>query len=283
MSIEKTLYTTQRQAGVSLIELMISIALGLLLLSAATAMTVSSMVMNADTLKSARLNQNLDSVLHAMVNDIRRAGYSGGRMEMFEDYPSLHIAASRSCVLYAYNANDSLLSPDTILDENERFGFKLVGSEIHMRTSCLDADLPACATDCGKGIWVPLIDSSVAIIDFDDTDEPGLKFSSFGSKCISLTAASEQNNFWITTATDATDFPCMAADGTGLDTWVANDAGDYASGGTFAKASFDDRLIEARQVNIDIKAQLTNDPTMRKHQVVAISARNDQIYIIPPE
>jgi len=84
MLIEKTLNTKHRQAGVTLIELMISIVLGLLILSAATAMTVQSMVMNADTLSSARLNQNLDSVIQVMVNDIRRAGYSasftgGGR------------------------------------------------------------------------------------------------------------------------------------------------------------------------------------------------------------
>ena len=59
MLITKTIKTKHFQTGVSIIELMISIVLGLLLLGAATAMTVSSMVMNADTLNSARLNQIL--------------------------------------------------------------------------------------------------------------------------------------------------------------------------------------------------------------------------------
>ena len=157
----------------------------------------------------------------------------------------------------------------------------MVGSEIQMRTSCSDG--LQCATDCDLGTWAPLTDGYITIVDFDDPDEPGLKFSSVNSKCISITAVTNLNNFWITTATDATDFPCMAADGTGLDTYVMDGVGDYSKAAVsdFVEADEGDRLIEARQVNIEIQAQLTNDPEMRKREVVAINARNDQIYVIP--
>ena len=60
MPVKKTLIKRQGQKGMSLIELMISIALGLLIVVAATAMTVKSLVMNTDTLASAKLNQDID-------------------------------------------------------------------------------------------------------------------------------------------------------------------------------------------------------------------------------
>ena len=66
-----------RQAGFGLIELMVAITLGLLVTAAVTSMAVNSLKMSSDTLKSARLNQDLGAVMQIMVNDIRRAGYVG--------------------------------------------------------------------------------------------------------------------------------------------------------------------------------------------------------------
>ncbi len=139
------------QRGVTIIELMISIALGLLLLAAATAMTTKSMVMNGDTLKSVKLNQDLDSVIQVMVNDIRRAGYSGGVFD-YADNEDLNIVNS-SCVLYGYD-----LDQNGSLDNYEKFGFRLTGSEIEMRTTCNAG--ATCATDCTTGTWAPLTDDA---------------------------------------------------------------------------------------------------------------------------
>lgn len=280
MHIKRTLSNKHRQSGVSLIELMISIALGLLLLAAATAMTVSSMVMNADTLSSARLNQNLDSVMHIMVNDIRRAGHSGGVFD-FANLEDLNIVSS-SCVLYAYDVDGSgnLLDISDV-GQFEKFGFKLVGSEIHMRTNC--AAGTTCATSCTTGTWVPLTDDNIISIS-------GLVFTSENSKCLSLThpvnaTATNDNNFWITTSTTATELPCMATTGADLDTYVLNASDVYVSGGTFVAPDFTaanpDRLIASNQVNIEITGTLANDPLVQKKQVVAINVRNYQIRTTP--
>jgi type II secretory pathway component PulJ len=67
--------TLQKEAGLTLIELMISIALGLIVLTALVYMLSATMRTNADTLRTTHLNQDLRAVIQMMVRDIKRAGY----------------------------------------------------------------------------------------------------------------------------------------------------------------------------------------------------------------
>lgn len=276
MPFRKTLITKQGQKGLSLIELLISIALGLLILAAATAMTVKSLVMNTDTLASVRLNQELDAVTQVMVNDIRRAGYSGGHFN-FADNEDLNIVSS-SCILYAYNANDDPPgSLNLTLDDDEKYGFKLVGSDIYMRTECSAGD--DCATDCTKGTWVSITENTFTTI-------TNLNFHSSKSKCISLTDSPEpgnSNNYWVTDESlTATQFPCYATTGTGLSTFTRDSSGDYVAGAFVAPGTDGrlDRLNETRLVNVEIAGRLTNDNTVTKSQRVEINVRNDHIRCI---
>jgi len=269
MLFDKKLKSKHCQQGMTMIELMISIALGLLVVAAATTMTVSSMVSNTDTLASARLNQDLDSVLKVMVNEIRRAGYSGGVFD-FLDNEDINIV-SASCLLYAYDADN-----DGSLEATERFGFQLVGSEIQMRTNCATG---ACATSCGAGTWVALTNASVVSI-------TGLTFDSLNSKCISITNTanvvdlSNRNNYWVTTTDGTTGFPCLATSGTGLTTYVMDADSVYASG-TFVAPASGDRLIGVRQVNVELNGNFSNDSSMSKSERVAISVRNNRVRTIP--
>lgn len=270
MPVEKTLNLSQCQKGLTLIELMISIALGLLILAAATAMTVKSLVMNTDTLASARLNQDLDAVTQVMVNDIRRAGFTGGAFR-YADNEDLNIV-SNTCVLYAYDANE-----DAIRDDDEKFGFRLAGTQVEMRTTCAAGD--TCATDCTTGTWVPLTENTV-------TNITNLNFHSSKSKCISLTdpdwaVLGNTNNYWVTNESpSATQFPCMATTGTGLSTYTLNAAGVYTGPGTFVAPQTGDRLIESRLVNVEIAGSLATDNAVTKGQRVEINVRNDHIRCI---
>lgn len=281
MSIEKTVSTRHHQRGVTIVELMISIVLGLLLMLAATAMTASSMIMNADTLKSAKLNQDVDSVIQVMVNDIRRAGYGHlGGASIFTTYGDDLGIVSSDCILYAYDANEN-----GTLDTTERYGFKLVGSEINIRTGCTTG---ACATSCAAGTWVPITDDQYVTIS-------KLKFDSEHSKCLSLTGNDNRtipgnnNNFWVTNTDSAINFPCSPLVLTSnssivskLTTYALDVNGVYQSTGTtFVDPAGGDRLIEARQVNVEIEGAVTNDANMKKVQNVAINVRNNHVRTVP--
>jgi prepilin peptidase dependent protein B len=62
------------QRGFTLIELMISMVIGLIILSAVIGMFVSMIKADNDYLKSVRLNQELRSVMSLITRDLRRAG-----------------------------------------------------------------------------------------------------------------------------------------------------------------------------------------------------------------
>jgi hypothetical protein len=208
------------------------------------------------------------------VNDIRRAGYTGGVFSFVTD-EGLNIV-SNSCVLYAYDSNEN-----GALDVDEKFGFKLVNSRVEMRTSCTTG---SCATDCGTGTWAPLTDSSMIEI-------TGLVFDSEDSKCLSLTHPdnvvepgglnTNKNNFWVTTSV-TTQFPCLAtvAQSGALTTFVPNSAETAYETGTFVLPAAKDRLVEFRQVNVLITGRLTNDVSMNKNQRVGINVRNHHVFVL---
>ena len=63
-----------KQRGFTLIELMISIVIGLIILAAVVGMFVTLIKSDNDNLKSIRLNQELRAAMSLITRDIRRAG-----------------------------------------------------------------------------------------------------------------------------------------------------------------------------------------------------------------
>jgi prepilin-type N-terminal cleavage/methylation domain-containing protein len=66
--------SASRQRGLTLIELMISISLGLFVLSALVYLIASTMNSNTQQLRTTRLNQELRGLMHLVTRDMRRAG-----------------------------------------------------------------------------------------------------------------------------------------------------------------------------------------------------------------
>ena len=64
------------QSGISLVELMISIALGLTILASASSFYVANVRSSGSTMKASKLNQELFTLAGVMSSEIRRAGYS---------------------------------------------------------------------------------------------------------------------------------------------------------------------------------------------------------------
>lgn len=172
------------QRGLSLVELMIGMALGLMLLSGVVSMTVKIHAAHSLSVKMSRLNQQMRSTLDVMVRDLQRAGYVNWRAaldhcasydgevadaswsatdlyecvtpvlsDMGQLMPESLYDDGSDCVLYSYDldGDGGRSSADF-----ELFGFKLSGGTVRTRTA-------GDTHSCDSGIWQALSDAEVVI------------------------------------------------------------------------------------------------------------------------
>jgi prepilin-type N-terminal cleavage/methylation domain-containing protein len=97
-----------RQAGFSLVELMVALAAGLIVSAALVAFTMSSFRSNGEYVLSTRLTQELRNSLDLVMRDLRRAGYDEGALGMLAQgtmSPFAPIHMDGECIIYAYDRN----------------------------------------------------------------------------------------------------------------------------------------------------------------------------------
>ncbi|NOQ14338.1 MAG: hypothetical protein GQ583_07680 [Methyloprofundus sp.] len=158
----------KKQTGFSLVELMIAMLLGIIVVGGTIAMYVTTVRGGTNTINSARLNYDLDSVMQIMVNDIRRAGYWGGATvnSLAVNNPftvsgtnaGIQISnktgeEDNSCILYTYDEDG-----DGTLETGEYFGFRHNGDGIDMRVG-------GAFSDCDGASWNNIIDSDKVVIE----------------------------------------------------------------------------------------------------------------------
>ena len=123
-------YRTHRssQRGFSLVELMVGMAIGLILLSAVVALTVSMLRTNAETVTVAKLTQEGRAIAELVSREVRRARYSGNYRQFVGtagtipnnfgaiqiNATSLPTASTGNCLRFSYDADD-----DGALDTDE--------------------------------------------------------------------------------------------------------------------------------------------------------------------
>jgi len=175
------LNSKSRQLGLSLIELMVAITVGLFLMAGLATFMVSTLNSHASTMKSSRLNQEMRAAMTLMVREIRRAGYWGSPSSNAGSLSGVGAGATYSnpfktvntatagCILFTYDSNSNGTqdtgSPD------ERYGFLLNSGVIQMRTG-VSATLNDCTTDAGNA-WGNLTDSkntNFTALTFAETD-----------------------------------------------------------------------------------------------------------------
>ena len=126
--------------GFSITELLIGSAAGLIVVGGAVALVVAIIGSNRDTIRSSRLNQDLNAVVAIMVNEIRRAGYNGELATPFSAGGSLDTTSS--CVHYAYAGDGNPADADTAEDDELHYGFRRgtngTGTIIQMASSRTD-------------------------------------------------------------------------------------------------------------------------------------------------
>ncbi len=133
------------QQGFSLVELMIALMLGLVLVGGAVSVLGGTLRSNADLVRMARLEEQLDGLMGLMLRDLRRAGgtskpylaLSGGASPFGLDAPSAYPGESaNSCLTLSYDLNrDGLLT--TAAANDERFGYRLKDKMVQIRASGL--------------------------------------------------------------------------------------------------------------------------------------------------
>ncbi|MFC7159521.1 PilW family protein [Pseudidiomarina halophila] len=142
-----------KQYGLSLVELMITITLGLLLMAALTAVFSNTLGVNSRSLKLSQLNEEATVVMDLMVGDLRRAGYRADAAELIYDPANASTAfndtvkvfsnpdgLANSCIVFSYDEN----SDGEYQSANEDFGYRLFGGVLQRRRA---------SNSCDAGGW----------------------------------------------------------------------------------------------------------------------------------
>lgn len=130
----------RRSRGLSLVELLVAVGLGLVVMAGVLGMVASSLRANSDSIKTTRLNQEMRAALDLMVRDIRRAGYrnnytvnigsvaTGG---VFDNTVRLFDNGGR--IQFQYDLDDD----GTLETDTESFGFRLESGAIRFTNNAL--------------------------------------------------------------------------------------------------------------------------------------------------
>lgn len=132
---------TARQAGFTLVELMIGMAVGMVVLAAVTNVLVSSNNTNLDTLRMMHFNQEMRTIMGLIASDLRRAGYNGSAVSLIGQgsagttSPFQVSVPSANTILYGYDdSSNSATNNDGALNGTESYGIRLSGNVVQRST-----------------------------------------------------------------------------------------------------------------------------------------------------
>lgn len=249
--------------GFSLIELMISLTIGLIVLGAASTVYVTTVVNSGASISASRLNQELTTLMSIMVQDIRRAGYwrdaaSDPTQNPFNtvDVTALAVrpstadpsgvGSSGQCILYAYDSNESGL-----LDNENLFGFRLNNGVVEMRLSGVSTNPRHDLCSNAGDLWEPVTDGNlvrITSLTFDTRDAIA------PSTCLNAREPDGLDNGGDGGVDDAREYDCY-------DTIPASG----------------DLTVETRQISISIEGVLASDTDVRVSVNQLVRVRNDLV------
>jgi prepilin peptidase dependent protein B len=161
----------RRERGLTLVELMVSIAVGMFLVAGAVSVFVTHLSNSRKMLLEARVEQDLRAAADLISRDVRRAGYwqnairgtvatGSSSTTTANDYAVMTWDTSTSQVTYRYSRD---VTENNTTDTNEQFGFKLNSTDhtLEMQTA--------------NGTWQKITDpDSISIDSFtiDPTSSP---------------------------------------------------------------------------------------------------------------
>jgi prepilin peptidase dependent protein B len=159
-----------KQAGFTLVELMIALVINSLLMSGLIAIFVANLNHYNRVINTNRLNQQLESTLQIMANDIRRAGYWANAYTDIGTHQNnnpfmasgidVTVNGSNNCILFAYDHDSNGTLPSiNASNDDERYGYRLNGQAVQARP-------PGAAYDCNAtaSSWENVTDTNIVTI-----------------------------------------------------------------------------------------------------------------------
>lgn len=234
--------STRRQKGVSLVELMVGLTVGLIIVAAAASVYITAVRSGADTLRSAKLNMELRRTMDLMVYEIRRAGYTAGTTNLASN-PFMLTSANLTpvgsdCILFSYDANGS-----GAVNSADFFGFKKNGSAISMRYGGTTSN----TAGCSDGSWEDITDTTSVVVDT-------LSFS-IAYQC------------WDAQTSSSSSSQACAPGQSVYDTAAA--------------ASTKSDLVEVRDVSINLVGHHISDALTTMSLSQSVKVRNDRVQTVP--
>lgn len=237
----------RRERGVSLLELMIGIAVGLLVLASSLVTFLSGSRGATDSLRANRFNQDVREIANIMSSDIRRAGYTAvntvGTANIFTAAAN-NVVISGTCILYAYDAT-FLGGTAGVADAGvDFFGFRLNNNTVQMLSPAAGVTSTAAGACTTDGNWVNLTDPNEITV-------TALSFDTIGSRCLAYNMAT----FKADDPTTYTQWTTTAGTGAACDSPPA---------GVAAPNPATQFIVETRQVQISLTANHARDTTLTR-------------------
>ncbi|WP_258240033.1 hypothetical protein [Pseudidiomarina homiensis] len=154
----------ERQKGLSIVELMITITLGLLLMAVLTAVFSNTLGVNSRSLKLSQLHEEATTVMDLMVGELRRTGYRGDAAELVYDPANASTAFNNTIVISQFSGEEAnscvLFSYDEDADgthdgSSENMGFRVRENQVQRRQA---------SAGCDGGGWQNLTSSEMLLV-----------------------------------------------------------------------------------------------------------------------
>lgn len=130
------------QRGLSMIELMVGLTLGMVVVIGGISLFVSNATTSRQLNLETRVNQDLRAAVDLIARDLRRAGYWGDSLRgtvatsattsTTTPNPYRAIAAAADQIEYSFSRDTT---EDNTLGSNEQFGFRLNAGAVEMKTA----------------------------------------------------------------------------------------------------------------------------------------------------
>lgn len=189
---------SNRQRGLTLIELMIGMVIGLLVVGIATQMYISTLGITKQTTAMTRLNQELRSTIDLISSDIKRAGYYSNAVAASNPYASI-VSGGLPVKVFAYDGgtdNCVVLGYDNNIAAEHIYGYRFSPGSGEVEMLTVSSYASGSQADCSSsafivtGGWDVLTDSrtvSISDLSFSLSPSPAASWAESSSKVIDVT------------------------------------------------------------------------------------------------